>query len=136
MKISKKLPVKKSSAKPKVDLELKVSNRSVSKFFKSVLGDNQKASIRRYQKKVAEINKLEPAFEAMSDAELKAKSAELRESLETKSIDTIMPEAFALVRETARRILGERHFDVQLIGGMVLHEGKVAEMKTGEGKTL
>jgi preprotein translocase subunit SecA len=136
MKIYKKLPIKKTSSKPKVDLELKTSNRSVAKFFKSALGDNQKASIRRYQKKVDEINKLEPTFEAMSDAELRAKSDELKASLETKSVDTILPEAFALVRETARRILGERHFDVQLIGGMVLHEGKVAEMKTGEGKTL
>jgi preprotein translocase subunit SecA len=132
----KKLTVKKAKKVADKDYELKQSNRSISKYLKVVLGDNQKANIRRYYKKVSEINKLEDAFVAMSDAELKAKSADLKSQLETKSLDTILPEAFALVREVSRRLLGQRHFDVQLIGGMVLHEGKVAEMKTGEGKTL
>ena len=132
----KKLTVKKAKKVADKDYELKQSNRSISKYLKVILGDNQKANIRRYYKKVTEINKLEDSFTAMSDAELKAKSADLKSQLETKSLDTILPEAFALVREVSRRLLGQRHFDVQLIGGMVLHEGKVAEMKTGEGKTL
>jgi len=132
----KKLTVKKTKKVAEKDYELKQSNRSLSKYLKVILGDNQKSNIRRYNKKVAEINKLEDSFVAMSDAELKSKSADLKAQLESKSLDTIMPEAFALVREVSRRLLGQRHFDVQLIGGMVLHEGKVAEMKTGEGKTL
>lgn len=139
MKFAKKIskPTAQSKIKKsRLDSELKHSERSVSGFFKSVLGDNQKAAIRRYQKKVAQINALEPDFKALSDTQLQEKSTSLKERLGKESLDAILPEAFALVRETAFRILGERHFDVQLIGGMVLHEGKVAEMKTGEGKTL
>ncbi len=108
----------------------------MKKFIKSVLGDNQKGTIRRLQKKVALINKLEPEMKSKSDKELAAMSEELMKRLEKKSLDAILPEAFAVVREAAFRVLGQRHFDVQLIGGLVLHEGKVAEMKTGEGKTL
>lgn len=120
----------------KDSVELKSSERSLRRFFKSLLGDNQKSHIKRYQKKVNEINKLEKVMEAKSDKELKAMTVELKGKLKDKSIDTILPEAFAVVREASRRVLGQRPFDVQLLGGIVLHEGKVAEMKTGEGKTL
>ena len=86
---------------------------------------------------VDEINGLEPEFEAKSDAELKAMTALFKERLANgETLDDLLPEAFATVREAAKRTLGQRHFDVQLVGGMVLHEGAIAEMKTGEGKTL
>jgi len=86
---------------------------------------------------VARINELEPAMQKLDDAQLAAKTVEFRERLEKgESLDDLLPEAFAVVREAARRTLGMRHFDVQLIGGIVLHQGKIAEMKTGEGKTL
>jgi len=93
--------------------------------------------IRRYQPVVERINALEPELEALSDAELRAKTDEFKERLAGKeTLDELLPEAFATVREAARRRVGQRHYDVQLIGGMVLHEGKIAELKTGEGKTL
>src|SRR6185437_5937842 len=80
---------------------------------------------------------LEPALQALSDGELAAKTAEFRERLKAGApLDSLVAEAFAVVREASRRTLGLRHFDVQLIGGVVLHQGKIAEMKTGEGKTL
>ena len=86
---------------------------------------------------VDEINGLEPEFEAKSDAELKAMTAAFKERLANgETLDDLLPEAFATVREAAKRTLGQRHFDVQLVGGMVLHEGTISEMKTGEGKTL
>ena len=86
---------------------------------------------------VAKINALEPRFAAMSDEELRAMTPAFRERLAAgESLDDLLPEAFAVVREAAKRTLGQRHFDVQLVGGMVLHEGHIAEMKTGEGKTL
>ncbi len=107
-----------------------------NKFLKKVLGDPQAKTLRRMRKRVGVINGLEEKYKKMSDAKLKAQTAELKKRLEKESLDAILPDAFALVRETSRRVLGQRHFDVQLIGGMVLHEGKVAEMKTGEGKTL
>ena len=135
-KDAKKNAKKSVSTVPKDSAELKSPQGSISKFFKQLLGDNQKGSIRRYQKKVSEINKIEVALKSKTDSELKAKTEELRKKLEKKSLDAILPEAFAVVREMSFRVLGQRHFDVQLIGGMVLHEGKVAEMKTGEGKTL
>ncbi len=107
-----------------------------NKFLKRILGDPQVKTIRRMRKRVAVINGLEPKYKKMTDAQLKKQSGELKKRLEKESLDAILPDAFALVREAARRVLGQRHFDVQLIGGMVLHEGNVAEMKTGEGKTL
>ena len=86
---------------------------------------------------VAKINALEPDFEAMSDDELQAMTPAFRERLaKGETLDDLLPEAFAVVREAAKRTLGQRHFDVQLVGGMVLHDGNIAEMKTGEGKTL
>ena len=90
-----------------------------------------------YQRRVPQINALEPAITALDDAELAGKTVSFRERLAAgATLDELLPEAFAVVREAARRSLGQRHFDVQLIGGMVLHDGKISEMKTGEGKTL
>src|SRR3546814_3618905 len=88
-------------------------------------------------KRVPAINALEPEIAALSDDELKAKTQAFRQRLEAgEELDGLLNEAFAVVREAAKRVLGQRHFDVQLLGGMVLHQGKIAEMKTGEGKTL
>src|SRR5881394_2329272 len=103
------------------------------KFF----GSANDRRIKGYQPRVDAINALEPEIAALSDEALKARTAEFRQQLaDGKTLDDILVPAFATVREAAKRTLGQRHFDVQLIGGMVLHEGNVAEMKTGEGKTL
>jgi preprotein translocase subunit SecA len=107
-----------------------------SKFLKRLLGDPQAKTLRRLRKRVTIINALEPKYKKMSDSKLKAQTLELKKRLEKESLDAILPDAFAMVREAARRTLGQRHFDVQLMGGMVLHEGNISEMKTGEGKTL
>lgn len=108
----------------------------MNKIAKKILGDPQARTLKRLTKKVKDINVLAPKYQKMSDAQLKKQTSLLKQKLETSSLDKILPDAFALVRETATRVIGQRHFDVQLIGGMVLHEGAVAEMKTGEGKTL
>ncbi len=101
-----------------------------------VLTGGSDREVKRYWPRVAKINALEPAFERLSNEELRAKTQEFRRRYEQgESLDDLLPEAFAAVREANKRTLGQRHFDVQLIGGMVLHEGKIAEMKTGEGKT-
>lgn len=107
-----------------------------NRLLKRVLGDPQAKTIKRLRKRVIEVNKLEPKYKKLSDAKLKEQTTVLKKRLEKESLDTILPDAFAVVREAAFRTLKQRHFDVQLIGGMVLHEGNVAEMKTGEGKTL
>ncbi len=102
-----------------------------------IFGTANDRIIRKLRREVERINALEPRFEGLSDAELRGESERLRERHhQGESLDDLLPEAFALVREAAKRTLGQRHFDVQLIGGMVLHQGKIAEMKTGEGKTL
>ena len=103
-----------------------------------IFGDPQVKTLKRLQKTVDAINRLTDKYKAMSTKELKAQTAVLKKQLTKKgqSLDTVLPEAFALVREAGDRVMKMRHFDVQLIGGMVLHEGSVAEMKTGEGKTL
>ncbi len=102
-----------------------------------VLGDSNENALKDFRPIVEEINELEPEFVSLSDEGLTAKTAELRASLEQgEELDDVLPEAFACVREAAKRTLGQRHYDVQLLGGMVLHEGKIAEMRTGEGKTL
>ncbi len=104
---------------------------------RAVFGTANDRSLKSYQRRVPQINALEPAMEALSDEALRAKTAEFRERLAGgATLDDLLPEAFAAVREAARRTLGQRHFDVQLVGGMVLHDGKISEMKTGEGKTL
>ena len=104
---------------------------------RAVFGSSNDRSLKGYQRRVPQINALEPAMKALSDKALADKTNEFRTRLkEGATLDDVLPEAFAVVREAARRVLGLRHFDVQLIGGMVLHDGKIAEMKTGEGKTL
>ena len=108
----------------------------MSNFLKTLLGDNQKGTVRRLRRRVGEVNKLEPKYKKLKDAELAKQTEVLKERLKKESLDKILPDAFAVVREAAWRKLGQRHFDVQLIGGIALHEGNVAEMKTGEGKTL
>jgi preprotein translocase subunit SecA len=105
-------------------------------FLKDLIDDNAR-DIKKYQKKVEKINQLEPSIQVLSDDELRAKTVEFKERLEQgETVDDLLPEAFAVVREASKRVLGQRHYDVQLIGGMVLHDGRIAEMKTGEGKTL
>ena len=93
--------------------------------------------VKRIQPMVSKINALEKEYEELSDEELKAKTDYFKKELEKgKTLDDILVEAFAVVREASKRVLGMRHFDVQLIGGIILHQGRIAEMKTGEGKTL
>ena len=104
---------------------------------KKVIGSKNDRELSRLWPLVDQVNVLEPAMTALSDQELAGMTPRLKERLEQgESLDDLLPEAFAVVREAGRRTIGQRHFDVQLIGGMVLHEGKIAEMKTGEGKTL
>src|SRR5688500_10668922 len=125
---------------------------SVDKFITKVFGSSNQRFLKSVQPLVAEINELEPAIKKLSDEQLRAKTAELKERVQRKvegikdkderklrereALDEILPEAFAVVREASVRSTGMRHFDVQLIGGIVLHQGKIAEMRTGEGKTL
>jgi preprotein translocase subunit SecA len=109
----------------------------LGKLVKKIIGSRNDRIIRQKRRIVAQINALEPKFQALSDAELRAKTEEFRARLaKGETLDDLLPEAFATVREAGRRVLNMRHFDVQLIGGMVLHDGKIAEMRTGEGKTL
>src|SRR3989304_3460392 len=99
--------------------------------------DSNEREVRRLQPLVDNINSLEPELEKLSDAELRAKTDEFKARLaDGENLDEILPEAYAAVREAAKRTIRQRHFDVQLMGGIVLHQGKIAEMKTGEGKTL
>ena len=110
---------------------------TVSHFMVGVFGSRNQRLIKRYGSLVAAANALEPSLTGLSDDALRAKTAELKERyVASQDLDVLLPEAFALVREAARRALGMRHFDVQLIGGIALHQGKIAEMRTGEGKTL
>jgi len=108
------------------------------KALSKIFGDPQKKILKRLRKQVDVINGLSEKYEKLSDKELRAQTETLKKRLTKKNVtlDTILPDAFAVVREAAKRVIGERPYDVQLIGGMVLHEGNVAEMKTGEGKTL
>ncbi|MEK3733205.1 MULTISPECIES: preprotein translocase subunit SecA [unclassified Paenibacillus] len=104
---------------------------------KKIFGDTNERDVKRLMKTVDVINQLEPQFEALSDEQLRAKTEEFRARIEKgETLEELLPEAFATVREASKRTLGKRHYDVQLVGGMALHEGKIAEMKTGEGKTL
>src|ERR1051325_6949534 len=103
----------------------------------SLFGSRNDRVLRQLSKSVARINALEPEFEKLSDAQLRAKTDEFKERIAGgEALDKLLPEAFAVVREGAKRVLGMRHYDVQMIGGMVLHSGRIAEMRTGEGKTL
>ena len=124
----------------------------ISDALTKVFGTSNERAVKRMLPMVREINALEPAMQQLTDEQMRAKTQEFRARIaervsgiedkderynaERDVLDQILPEAFALVREAGRRVLGMRHFDVQLIGGMVLHQGKIAEMKTGEGKTL
>ncbi|HEY8536140.1 MAG TPA: hypothetical protein VIL25_06810, partial [Vicinamibacterales bacterium] len=102
-----------------------------------VFGTQNERELKRIFPVVSAINALEPQMQQLSDEALRAKTEEFRRRVaDGTSLDDLLPEAFAVVREAARRVLGMRHYDVQLIGGYVLHQGKIAEMKTGEGKTL
>ncbi|MCO6515160.1 MAG: preprotein translocase subunit SecA, partial [Snodgrassella sp.] len=104
---------------------------------KKILGSRNDRLLKQYRKEVSKINALEPKIQALSDTELQAKTAEFNQRLaDGEKLDNLLVEAFAVCREASQRILNMRHFDVQLIGGMVLHHGKIAEMRTGEGKTL
>ena len=106
-------------------------------FLTQIFGSRNQRLLKQYQKTVRVINALEPQMEQLSDAELQAKTPEFKDRLaKGTTLDEILPEAFAVCREAAKRVMKMRHFDVQLIGGMVLHQGKIAEMGTGEGKTL
>ena len=105
--------------------------------FKRLFGSSNDRKVKTLQARVAKIKSLEPSIQALSDEALRAKTSEFRERLgRGETLDQILEEAFAVVREASRRVLGQRHFDVQLVGGMVLHQGGIAEMRTGEGKTL
>ena len=109
----------------------------IGSLIKKIVGSKNERELRRIQPLVEKINQLEPEISPLSDDQLRAKTTLFKERIERgESIEEILPEAFAVVRETAKRTLGERHYDVQLIGGIVLHEGKISEMATGEGKTL
>ena len=104
---------------------------------RKIVGTRNEREIKRLAASVDLVNAQEPAVRRLSDAALRGKTAEFRERLgRGEELDALLPEAFAVVREAARRTIGMRHFDVQILGGVVLHEGKIAEMKTGEGKTL
>lgn len=104
---------------------------------KKMFGDRNEKELKQYMKKVEAINALEPSISQLSDEELRNKTAEFKGRVEAgETLDDLLVEAFAVVREAGKRVLGMRHYDVQLIGGMVLHDGRIAEMKTGEGKTL
>ena len=127
---------KKTIKKEKKPTDKLADKTALTKFLQGVFGDAQKKVLKKLWKKAQEIGKLEPKYEKMSDKELAAQTAEFKKQLEKKSVDDILPEVFAVAREASKRVLGMRPYDVQLIGGMVLNMGAVAEMKTGEGKTL
>ena len=109
----------------------------ISKFVRKIVGSRNDRIIKQHRKTVQKINDIEPDFIGLSDEQLAAKTVEFKQRYnDGESLDDLLPEAFATVREAGKRVLGMRHFDVQLIGGMVLHSGKISEMRTGEGKTL
>ncbi|HPP06464.1 MAG TPA: hypothetical protein PLW88_03780, partial [Syntrophorhabdaceae bacterium] len=109
----------------------------IGNLIKKIVGTKNERELKRIQPVVDKVNSLEDAMKRLSDYELASMTAKFKERIERgEDLDSILPEAFAVVREAARRTIGMRHFDVQIIGGVVLHEGKIAEMATGEGKTL
>src|SRR2546425_10064623 len=109
----------------------------IDAILRKIFGTKHERDVKRMMPTVEATNALEPSVQALGDAELRAKTDEFRKRLEAgESVDALLPEAFAVARDAARRTVGMRPFDVQLIGGMVLPEGKIAEMATGEGKTL
>ena len=109
----------------------------IGNLFSKIFGSKNDRELKRMGKVVVKINALEESLSALSDSELQAKTPEFKQRITSgESLDSILPEAFAVCREASKRIMKMRHFDVQLIGGMTLHEGNIAEMRTGEGKTL
>jgi len=120
------------------DQDIKGIPEMIKTIFRSIVGTANDRELKKYSKRVAKINALEPKYEKMGDEELKEAFLELKERVvnEEASLDDVLIDSFAITREVSKRTLGLRHFDVQLIGGMVLHENRIAEMKTGEGKTL
>src|SRR3989344_5217797 len=105
--------------------------------FSKIIGDSNERYLKKLRPLTEKINGLEKDFEKLSDSELKNKTPEFKKIIaETGKLETVLAESFAAVREAAKRTLNQRHFDVQLLGGIILHQGRVAEMKTGEGKTL
>ena len=110
-----------------------IFNRALTNLF----GSRNERVLRQLSKSVNRINALEPEFEKLNDEDLRGKTDEFKQRVAAgESLDKLLPEAFAVVREAAKRVLGMRHYDVQMVGGIVLHQGKIAEMRTGEGKTL
>ena len=106
-------------------------------FLTKIFGSRNDRLLKQYRKVVARINSMEPEYEKLSDDALRAKTQEFKDRVaKGESLDSILPEAFAVVREGSKRIMKMRHFDVQMLGGMALHHGKISEMRTGEGKTL
>jgi preprotein translocase subunit SecA len=109
----------------------------VQVLLQKIFGTKNERELKRLWPIVESVNSLEPSVSVLTDDQLKSKTDEFRERLKAgETLDDILPEAFAVVREVSKRVLGMRHFDVQILGGIVLHEGKISEMKTGEGKTL
>ncbi len=109
----------------------------ISQLLAKLMGTSSHREVKRLQPIVDKINSLEPQMQALKDEDMAIKTNEFRQRIaQGESLDSILPEAFALAREAGKRKLGQRHFDVQLVGGIVLHQGKISEMKTGEGKTL
>ena len=109
----------------------------VTGILRKIFGSRNDRLLKQYQRQVGAINALEAAMKQLSDVDLKAKTAAFKQRIaDGTGLDDILPEAFAVVREAGVRSLGMRHFDVQLVGGIALHQGKIAEMRTGEGKTL
>ena len=109
----------------------------ISGLLTKIFGSRNQRLLKQYQRRVDAINAFEPQMQALSDEQLAGKTVEFRDRLaKGATLDELLPEAFAVVREASKRVLGMRHFDVQLIGAMVLNDGKIAEMRTGEGKTL
>ena len=107
------------------------------KLIQKIFGSENDRTLKRYRRLVVCINELEPQMQQLQDADFPKKTEEYqRRCKDVETLDDLLPEAFALVREAAKRVIGERHYDVQLIGGIALHEGNIAEMQTGEGKTL
>jgi len=109
----------------------------MASLLKKIFGSRNDRILKQYQKQLTQINALEPAMAALDDAQLAARTAQFRERLsQGQTLDHLLPEAFAVVREASKRVFGMRHFDVQMLGAIALHKGKISEMRTGEGKTL
>ena len=114
-----------------------ISNILNTNILTKIFGSRNERLLKQYGQVVRQINALEPALSSLTDDELRGKTGPLRERVANgEELDSVLPEAFAIVREAGKRTLQMRHFDMQLIGGMALHHGKIAEMRTGEGKTL